>query len=134
MPTPERKMGQVTVAKAASDNTMGRRRRGLSYVESSDCYRVFLPAAAGMGMDFSQREISKREPQVFTELLLKHFGDRVCMSAVRTFVVAVFHQCDRSVSGTLGVIVRTDRHFQVRHNSLISEDVQELQESHQPLG
>jgi len=35
-------------------------------------------------MDFSQRKISKREPQLFSEPLLKGFDDRVCISTVRT--------------------------------------------------
>src|SRR5258708_1269900 len=87
-----------------------------------------------IGMDFSQREISKREPQLFSEPLLERFDDRVCTSTVRTFVVAIFDQRHRSVGGTLGVIVRTDRHFQLCHNGLISEDSPELRESRRPQG
>src|ERR1700745_1243765 len=60
-----------------------------------------------MGMYFSQREVSKREPQPFPEPLLKRFDDRVCMSTVRTFVVAIFDQCDRSVGKTFEGIVTT---------------------------
>jgi hypothetical protein len=43
-------------------------------------------------MYFSQREVSKDKPQLFSELLLKRFDDRVCTSTVRTFVVAIFYQ------------------------------------------
>src|SRR4029077_2654983 len=85
-------------------------------------------ASLSMGMYFSQREVSKPEPQPFPEPLLKRFDDRVCMSTVRTFVVTIFHQRNRSVGGTLGVIVRSNRHFQLCHNR-ISEDSRELVES-----
>jgi Domain of unknown function (DUF362) len=46
----------------------------------------------GVWMYFSQREVSKDKPQLFSKLLLKRFDDRVCMSTVRAFVVAVFNQ------------------------------------------
>src|SRR5258708_27739390 len=55
-------------------------------------------------MYFSQREVSKDKPQLFSELLLKRFDDRVCTPTVRTFVVAIFDQRNRSAGGTfLGV-------------------------------
>jgi hypothetical protein len=53
---------------------------------------------------------------------------------VRAFVVAILEERDRSVSGTLGVIVRTNRHFQLCHNYVISQDFPELRESRRPQG
>ena len=70
----------------------------------------------------------------FSEPLLKRFDDRVCMSTVRTFVVAIFDQCDRGGVRTLDVIVRTDRRFQLRHSCLISEGSPEPRESRRPQG
>src|SRR5260370_41823260 len=52
-------------------------------------------------MYFSQREVSKDKPQLFSTLLLERFDDRVCMSAVRTFVVAIFDQSNRGIGGSL---------------------------------
>jgi hypothetical protein len=94
----------------------------------------FLRFSSLGGLHLSQREISKGEPQLFSEPLLKRFENRVCMSTVRTFVVAIFDQCDRGGGRTLDVIVRTDRHFQLRHNCLISEGSPELRESRRPQG
>src|SRR5260370_41302766 len=73
-------------------------------------------------MYFSQREVSKDKPQLFSELLLKRFDDRVCMSAVRTFVVAIFDQSNRGVGGALGVVGSSDWGFRRCHNNLIAED------------
>src|ERR1700688_5304445 len=73
-------------------------------------------------MYFSKREVSKDKPQLFSQLLLKRFDDRVCMSTVRAFVVAIFNQSDRGVGRTLRVVSRSDWHFQRCHNNLTSED------------
>src|ERR1700693_4498584 len=70
----------------------------------------------GVWMYFSQREGSKDKPKLFSKLLLKGFDDRVCTSAVRAFVVAVFDQSNRGVGGTLRVVSRSDWHFQRSHN------------------
>jgi len=53
----------------------------------------------GVWMYFSQREVSKDKPQLFSKLLLKRFDDRVCVSTVRAFVVAIFDQSNRGVGG-----------------------------------
>src|ERR1700680_3591957 len=79
-------------------------------------------------MYFSKREVSKDKPQLFSQPLLKRFDDRVYMSTVRTFVVAIFDQSNRGVGGTLRVVSRSDWHFQRCHNNLISEDSRALRE------
>src|SRR5260370_2247008 len=55
-------------------------------------------------MYFSPREVSKDKPQLFSELLLRRFDDRVCMSAVRTLVVAIFDQRNLVGAGTFGTV------------------------------
>src|SRR5216684_3082414 len=85
-------------------------------------------------MYFSQREVSKDKPQLFSELLLKRFDDRVYTSTVRTFVVAIFDQSNRGVGGTLGVVGRSDWDFQRCHDNLISEDSRALRECHRRPG
>src|ERR1700688_1845498 len=85
-------------------------------------------------MYFSQREVSKDKPQLFSQLLLKRFDDRVCMSTVRAFVVAIFNQSDRGVGGTLRVVGRSDWDFQRCHNNLISEGSRVLRESRRRPG
>src|SRR5260370_10093418 len=75
----------------------------------------------GIWMYFSQREVSKDKPQLFSQPLLKRFDDRVCVSTVRAFVVAIFDQSNRGVGGTLRVVSRSDWHFHRFHNNLLSE-------------
>src|ERR1700704_941488 len=62
----------------------------------------------GVWMYFSPREGSKDKPQLFSQLLLQRFDDRVCTSTVRTLVVAIFDQSNRGVGGTLRVVSRSD--------------------------
>src|SRR6202795_5307745 len=65
----------------------------------------------GVWMYFSQREVSKDKPQLFSQLLLKLFDDRVCVSTVRAFVVAIYDQSDRSACGTLRGLAKPDWNF-----------------------
>src|ERR1700687_1471818 len=88
----------------------------------------------GVWMYFSQREVSKDKPQLFSQLLLKLFDDRVCVSTARAFVVAIFDQSARGVGGTLRVVGKSDWDFQRCHNNLISEDSRALRESRRRPG
>src|SRR5260370_10591040 len=63
-------------------------------------------------MYFSQREVSKDKPQLFSTLLLERFDNRVCISALRTFVVAIFDQSNRGIAGTFSAVRRA--HWSLR--------------------
>src|SRR5260370_28341165 len=88
----------------------------------------------GVWMYFSQREVSKDKSQLLSQPLLKRFDDRVCMSTVRAFVVAIFDQSNRGVGGTLRVVGRSNWDFQRCHNNLISEGSRALPESRRRPG
>src|SRR5258708_39935542 len=71
-----------------------------------------------IGVHFAQGEIPKDESQTLFEMLLHLLHDGIGASAVWALVVAVLHQRDLSILGTLRVVFRRHRDFQCRHGYL----------------
>src|SRR5580693_8171512 len=64
-------------------------------------------------MNLAQREIAKHEAQLVPEMLLQLLHDRVGVAAMRTFVIAVFNQRDRSIVRSLGMVGGCDRNSEL---------------------
>ena len=65
-----------------------------------------------MRMRVGQREVAKGKAKAVTQLLLNSFDDGISLSAVRTFVIAIFDQRDGRVYWPLNMIVLGSREKQ----------------------
>src|SRR6266404_3044540 len=66
----------------------------------------------GMRMHRREREVAKDKAQSISESLLQFFHDGIGLTAIRAFVIAVFHEGDRGGCWTLNVIAFPHRERQ----------------------
>jgi hypothetical protein len=82
-----------------------------------DCPEVGLEAGrfgptdrgAGTRMDLLQRKVPDHEPKFVWELALQRVHAVAPRSGIKSFVVAVVHQCRAGMAGTRRVILRCNR-------------------------
>src|SRR5882724_1566975 len=69
----------------------------------------------GMRMHRRERKIAKNKAQPIPKPFLEFFDDGIGLTAIRTFVIAVFHERDQGGCWTLNVIAFPHRERQPGH-------------------